>query len=89
MLHINESIESRDFKINNLFPVTTGHIPGSIQIDSSVLSAIFKINWQSLGALSDNHEYIWDQVFNLQVTILPNTYSIFLYLFNQIALVAF
>jgi hypothetical protein len=65
MLHINEAIESRDFKTNNLFPVTTSHIPGSIQLDSSVLSSIFKINYRRLGSLSDNHEYIWDKVFKM------------------------
>jgi len=66
MLHIVESIEARDFKVNNLFPVTHGHIPGSIQLDSSVLSSIFKIRWQGIGDLSDMHEYIWDKVFKIE-----------------------
>ena len=65
MLHINEAIESRDYKTNNLFPVTTSHTPGSIQLDSSVLSSIFKINHRRLGSLSDNHEYIWGKVFKM------------------------
>lgn len=65
MLHINESIEARDFKIMNLFPLTKEHIPGSIRIDSKVLAAIFKIKWESQGALSDMHEFIWDKVFKL------------------------
>ena len=65
MLHINESIEARDFKIMNLFPLTKEHIPGSIRIDSSVLASIFKISWKSQGTLSDMHEFIWDKVFKL------------------------
>ena len=65
MLHINESIESREYKIMNLFPVTTGHIPGSILIDSTVLSAIFKIKWKGLGDISDNHMNIWNTVFTM------------------------
>ena len=63
MLHINESIEAREYKTMNLFPLTKGHIPGSIRIDSTVLAAIFKIRFK--GALSDNHEYIWGDIFKL------------------------
>ena len=63
MLHINESIEAREYKTMNLFPLTKGHIPGSIRIDSSVLSSIFKIGFKN--ALSDNHEYIWGDIFKL------------------------
>ena len=63
MLHINESIEAREYKTMNLFPLTKGHIPGSIRIDSSVLAAIFKIRFK--GSLSDNHEYIWGDIFKL------------------------
>jgi predicted nucleic acid-binding Zn-ribbon protein len=63
MLHINESIEAREYKTMNLFPLTKGHIPGSIRIDSTVLAAIFKIRYKN--ALSDNHHHIWGDIFKL------------------------
>ena len=64
MLHITESIESRELKTMNLFPLTKGHIPGSIRIDSTVLSSIFKIGYKN--ALSDNHHHIWGDIFKLE-----------------------
>ena len=63
MLHMNEMIESRDMKMMNIFPVTGSHIPGCIQIDSTVLAKIFKINYK--GQLSDNHAKIWGSFFKL------------------------
>ena len=63
MLHMTESIEMREYKIMNLFPLTKEHIPGSIRIDSTVLAAIFKVRFK--GALSDNHELIWGSIFKI------------------------
>ena len=60
---MNRLIEARDFKTMTLFPLTKGHIPGYIRIDSTVLSSIFKIGYKN--ALSVNHHHIWGDILKL------------------------
>ena len=68
MLYIMEQLETQNIKLNNVFPVTSSHIPGSISIDTTTLAHIFHIQYgQSKGvALSDSHHFIWNSIFHLK-----------------------
>lgn len=64
MVFILKQIEVKKEKLLNLFPVTSTHIPGHVQIDSTTLAHLFNIKYN--GKLSDNHKLIWSQVFQLK-----------------------
>ena len=64
MVYILKEIELKKEKLFNLFPVTSGHIPGHVQIDSTTLAHLFNIKYN--GLISDNHKLIWSQVFQLK-----------------------
>ena len=65
MYYVIQSLEAREFKIyNNLFPVTSGHIPGHVYLDTTCLAAIFNIKYD--GLISDNYHHIWSKIFHMK-----------------------